>query len=43
RVNQPANVAVVGTHIADLRSTPVDEFAALTSTNARIAFPALAS
>lgn len=43
RVNQPANVAVVGTHIADLRSIPVDEFAALTSTNARIAFPALAS
>lgn len=43
RVNQPANVAVVGTFLADLRGVDVGEFAATTSANARIAFPAMAS
>ncbi len=43
RVNQPSNVAVVGTFIADMRSIAVDEFARLTTRNACIAFPALAS
>lgn len=43
RVNQPSNVAVVGTFIADMRSIAVDEFARITTRNARIAFPSLAS
>jgi TatD DNase family protein len=43
RVNQPANVAIVGTFIADMRSVAVDEFARITSENARIAFPRLGS
>jgi TatD DNase family protein len=43
RVNQPSNVAVVGTFIADMRSIAVDEFARITTENACIAFPSLAS
>ncbi len=43
RVNQPSNVAVVGTFIADMRSIAVDEFARITTQNACIAFPALTS
>ena len=43
RTNQPAHVADVGRFVADLRNSAVDEFAALTSANARIAFPGLAS
>lgn len=43
RTNQPAHVADVGRFVADLRNSTADEFAALTSANARIAFPGLAS
>ena len=43
RTNQPANVAVVGTFIADMRGLDVNHFASITSANARIAFPAMAS
>jgi len=43
RVNQPSNVAVVGTFIADMRSIAVDDFARVTTENACIAFPPLAS
>ena len=41
RTNQPAHVADVGRFVADLRQTPTVEFAALTTANARRAFPAL--
>jgi TatD DNase family protein len=43
RINQPAHVADVGRFVADLRHMSTVEFAALTSANARIAFPALGS
>jgi len=43
RINQPSNVAVVGTFIADMRSIAVDEFARVTTRNACIAFPTLVS
>ena len=41
--NQPALVAVVGTAIAKLRGVAADELAALTSRNARAAFPRIAA
>lgn len=43
RTNQPANVAVVGTHVASIKAVDPEEFAALTSANACIAFPRLNS
>lgn len=43
RTNQPANVAVVGHHVAQLKSIDPAEFAAITSANACIAFPRLNS
>jgi len=43
RVNQPANVVEVGRHLATLRGQDPVDVAALTSANARIAFPRLAS
>ena len=43
RTNQPANVAVVGHHVAKLKGLDPTEFAILTSANARIAFPRLNS
>lgn len=43
RPNRPANVALVGTHIAHLRGSHPDEVAQFTSHNARIAFPGLGS
>ena len=41
--NQPAWVAVVGTAIADFRGTTPERFAAITSANARRAFPRIAA
>jgi TatD DNase family protein len=41
--NQPALVAVVGTAIAKLRGVSAEELAALTSHNARAAFPRITS
>lgn len=43
RTNQPANVAFVGRHIAHLKGVDEEEFASVTSANARIAFPLLNS
>jgi TatD DNase family protein len=43
RTNQPAHVADVGRFVADLRLSATADFAALTTANARIAFPGLAS
>ena len=43
RTNQPANVAVVGRFLADLKRCDHAEFALRTSENARIAFPRLNS
>lgn len=43
RTNQPANVAVVGTHVAHLKGVDPQEFAARSSANACIAFPGLNS
>lgn len=43
RTNQPANVAVVGRFVADLKGRDHADFAARTSANARIAFPGLNS
>lgn len=43
RTNQPANVAVVGRFLADLKRFDHEEFAHRTSNNARIAFPRLNS
>jgi TatD DNase family protein len=43
RTNQPANVAIVGTHIADLKHLHPAEMARVTTHNACIAFPLLTS
>ena len=43
RTNQPANVAVVGTHVADLKHVNPVEMARVTTHNACIAFPLLTS
>lgn len=43
RTNQPANVAIVGTHVADLKHIHPAEMARVTTHNACIAFPLLAS
>ena len=43
RTNQPANVAVVGTHVADLKHINPAEMARVTTHNACIAFPLLTS
>ena len=43
RTNQPANVAVVGTHVADLKHINPVEMARVTTHNACIAFPLLTS
>jgi TatD DNase family protein len=43
RTNQPANVAVVGTHVADLKHINPAEMARVTTHNACIAFPRLTS
>lgn len=43
RTNQPANVAVVGSHVAQLKGVDPLALAALTSANACIAFPQLNS
>lgn len=43
QTNRPENVALVGGHIARLRSSSTDDIAHLTSHNARIAFPRLGS
>ena len=43
RTNQPANVAVVGAHVADLKNIDPVEMARVTTHNARIAFPRLTS
>ena len=38
KANQPANVAIVGEFLADLLSVPAEEFAAITTTNAKTLF-----
>jgi TatD DNase family protein len=43
RTNQPANVAVVGTRVADIKSIDPHEMARITTENACIAFPLLTS
>lgn len=43
RTNQPANVAVVGAHVAQLKRVDPSEFATVSSANACIAFPGLNS
>jgi len=43
RTNQPANVAVVGTRVADIKNIDPHEMARITTENACIAFPLLTS
>lgn len=43
RTNQPANVAIVGTHVADLKNIDPHQMARVTTHNANIAFPRLNS